>query len=69
MIAILDEIRARIVGLSEGEKKGVEIAAIVGVHVRTVQRLVKEFWENGIYKNITCSKNIEKNLEIEMFVV
>jgi hypothetical protein len=28
-MAIPDEIRARIVGLSEGGKKGVEIAAIV----------------------------------------
>ena len=61
-MAIPDEIRARIVGLSEGGKKGVEIAAIVGVPVRTVQRLVKEFRENGTYKSKTCSKKYGKKL-------
>ena len=61
-MAILDEIRARIVGLSERRKKGVEIAAIVGVPVRTVQRLVKEFRENGTYKSKTCSKKYGKKL-------
>ena len=42
-MAISNETRARIVGLSEAGKKGVEIAAIVGVHVRTDQRIVKKF--------------------------
>ena len=42
-MANLDEIRARIVGLSEGGKKRVEIAAIVGVLVITVQRFVNFF--------------------------
>ena len=48
--------------LSEGGTKGVEIAAIVGVPVRTVQRLVKEFRENGTYKSKTCSKKYGKKL-------
>ena len=42
-MAISNETRARIVGLSEAGKKGVEIVAIVGVHVRTIQRIVKKF--------------------------
>ena len=61
-MAIPDEIRARIVGLSEGGKKGVEIAAIVGVPVRTVQRLVKKFREDGIYKSKMCAKKHRKKL-------
>jgi transposase len=61
-MAIPDEIRARIVGLSEGGKKGVEIAAIVGVPVRIVQRLVKNFRENGTYKSKTCAKKYGKKL-------
>jgi energy-coupling factor transporter ATP-binding protein EcfA2 len=35
-MAISDEIRAHIVGLSEGGKKRVEIAASIRVHVRIV---------------------------------
>lgn len=42
-MAISYETRARIVGLSEAGKTGVDIAAIVGVYVRTVQRIVKKF--------------------------
>ena len=68
-MAIPDEIRACIVGLSEGGKKGVEIAAIVGVYVRIIKRLVKKFRENGTYKSNTCAKKYGKNLVTEMFEV
>ena len=43
-MAISDETRACIVDLSEARSKtGVDIAAIVGVHVKIVQRVVKKF--------------------------
>ena len=59
-MAIPYEICARIVGLSEGGKKGVEIAAIVGVYVRIIKRLVKKFRENRTYKSKTCAKKYGK---------
>lgn len=55
MMAVSDETRARIVGLSEAGKTGVDIASIVSVHVRTVQRIVKRFRENGTYNYKPCS--------------
>lgn len=54
-MAISNEIRPRIVGLSRAGTNGVEIAAIVGVCVRTVQRLVKKFKEDG-----TCGGSSKK---------
>ena len=61
-MAILDEIRARIIGLSEGGNTGVQIAAITGVSVRTVQRLVKTFKEDGTYKRKPCGGSHAKKL-------
>ena len=49
MIAISDKTCTRILGLSEAGKTGVDIGAIVGVHVRIVQRVVKKFREDGTY--------------------
>ena len=61
-MAISNETRTRIVGLSEAGKKGVEIAAIIGVHVRTVQRVVKKFREDGTYKCKPCGGSHAKKL-------
>lgn len=61
-MAISDETRARIVGLSEAGKTGVDIAAIVRVHVRTVQRVVKKFREDGTYKCKPCGGSHAKKL-------
>lgn len=61
-MAISEETRARIVGLSEAGKTGVDIAAIVGVHVRTVQRVVKKFREDGTYKCKPCGGSHAKKL-------
>ena len=61
-MAISDETRARIVGLSEAGKTGVDIAAIVGVHVRKVQRIVKKFREDGTYKCKPCGGSHAKKL-------
>ena len=61
-MAILDKTRARIVGLSEAGKTGVNIAAIVGVPVRTVQKVVKKFREDGTYKCKPCGGSHAKKL-------
>jgi len=47
MMAISNETCACIVGLSEARTIGIHIATIVGVPVRTIQRLVKKFQEDG----------------------
>ena len=62
MMAISDETCARIVGLSEAGKTGVNIAAIVGVHVRTIQRVVKKFQKDGTYKCKPCGGSHAKKL-------
>ena len=49
-------------GFGWGGKKGVEVAAIVGIPVKVVQRLVKKFRENGTYKSNTCAKKYGKKL-------
>lgn len=54
-MAISDEIRGRIIGMSEGGSTQVQIAATIKVSVRTVKRLVKKFRENGTYKHEPCS--------------
>ena len=61
-MAISDETRARIIGLSEAWKTGVDIAAIVRIHVRTVQRVVKKFREDGTYKCKPCGGSHAKKL-------
>ena len=61
-MAISDEIRARIIGLSEGRNTRVQIAAITGVSVRTVNRLVKQFKEDGTYKRKPCGGSHAKKL-------
>ena len=61
-MAISDETCACIVGLSEAGKTGVDIATIVGVHVRIVQRVVKKFREDGTYKCKPCGGSHAKNL-------
>ena len=53
-MAISDEIRGRIIGMSEGGSTQVQIAATIKVSVRTVKRLVKFFRENGTYKHEPC---------------
>jgi len=62
MMAILDETHTCIVGLSEAGKTRVDIAAIVGVPVRTVQRSVKKFQEDGTYKCKPCGGSHAKKL-------
>lgn len=62
MMAISDEIRARIIGLSEGGFTGVQIAATIGVPIRTVTRLVKTFREDGTYKRKPCGGSHAKKL-------
>ena len=61
-MAISDEIRARIIGLSEGGNTGVQIVASTGVSVRTIQRLVKTFREDGTYKCKPCGGSHAKKL-------
>jgi transposase len=53
-MAISDEIRERIIGMSKGGSTQVQIAATIKVSVRTVKRLVKTFRENGTYKHEPC---------------
>ena len=43
MLVVLDEICARIIGLSEGGNIGIQIATNTGVFVATVKRLVNFF--------------------------
>jgi len=62
MMAISDEIRARIIGLSEGGFTGVQIAATTGVPIRTVTRLVKTFRKDGTYKRKPCGGSHAKKL-------
>jgi transposase len=52
-MTIPNETHARIVGMCQGGMKGVEIADKVGVLVRTVQRIVKQFKEDGNFKSHT----------------
>ena len=62
MTAISNEIRARIIGMSEGGSTGVHITAIVGLSVRTIEMLVKKFREDGTYKYKPCSGSHTKKL-------
>jgi transposase len=68
-MAISDEIRGRIIGMSEGGSTQVQIATTIKVSVRTVKRLVKTFRENGTYKHEPCGQSHTPNLVIEMYVV
>ena len=61
-MAISDETCARIVGLTEAGKTGIDIAAIVGVHVRTIYRVVKKFREDGTYECKLCGGSHAKKL-------
>ena len=61
-MAISDEIRARIIGLSEGRNTRLQIAAIIRVSVRTVNKLVKQFKEDGTYKRKPCGGSHAKKL-------
>jgi transposase len=47
---------ARIVGMYQGGMKGVKIADKLGVPVMIVQRIVKQFKEDGNFKNHTLNK-------------
>jgi transposase len=49
-MTIPDEIRARIVGMSEGEMSGARIARIIGESSRIVQRIIKQFREHETYQ-------------------
>lgn len=49
-MTIPDEIRARIVGMSEGGMSGARIARIIGESSRTVQRIIKQFREHETYQ-------------------
>ena len=42
-MAISDDIRGRIIGMSEGGSTQVQIAATIKVSVKTIKRLVKFF--------------------------
>ena len=59
---ILDEIRARIIGLSEVGNIKVQIAASIEVFVRTIQRLLETFGEDGTYKHKPCDGSHTKKL-------
>ena len=48
--------------MSETGKTGIDIAAIVGVHVRTVKKVVKKFREDGTYKCKPCGGSHAKKL-------
>ena len=61
-MSISSEIRAHIVGFSEAGKTRIDIVAIVGVHVRTIQRVVKKFREDGTYKCKPCGGSHAKKL-------
>jgi transposase len=56
-MAISDEIRGRIIGMSEGGSTQVQIAATIKVSIRTVTRLVKKFREKGTYKHKPCGQS------------
>jgi transposase len=49
-MTIPDEIRARIVEMSEGGMSGASIAKSVGELSRTVQRIIKQFREHETYQ-------------------
>ena len=61
-MAILDEICARIIGLSEAGNTRFQIAAIIGVSVRTFQKFLKTFREDGSYKCKPCGGSHTKKL-------
>ena len=50
-MAISDDIRGRIIGMSEGGSTQVQIAATIKVSVKTIKRLVKFFRDDGTYKH------------------
>ena len=50
---VSNETRARILGMCQGGMKGIEITDKVGLPVRTVQRIVKQFKEDGNFKSHT----------------
>jgi transposase len=52
-MTIPNKTRARIVGMCQGGMKGVKIADKVGVLVMIVQRIVKQFKEDGNFKSHT----------------
>jgi transposase len=52
-MTIPNKTRACIVGMCQGGMKGVEIVDKVGVAVRTIQKIVKQFKENGNFKSHT----------------
>ena len=62
MISISNEICVRIIDLSKGGNRELQIAAITKVSVRMVQRLVKIFREDGTYKHKACTRSHAKKL-------
>lgn len=69
MMAISVEIRARIIGLSEGGKTGVDIAAIVGVPVRQFRGWWRDFEKMEPTEANLVVEIMLRSLVIEMFVL
>jgi hypothetical protein len=51
-MTIPNETHASIVGMCQRGIKGVEIVDKVGIPIRTIQRIVKQFKEDGNFKSL-----------------